>query len=318
MLTLSASLFGHGAIAHAQQRSARVRVGFITWHGPSESAQVDPLRDGLGELGWVDGRNLELEAHFAGGSEERARQALRSMIERKFDVLVVRATNVAHFAKEATSTIPIVMLVSDPLASGLVRSLARPEANLTGLSLQGPDLAGKRLEHLHSIMPNLRTVAFLGDSTDKNVENFVRETKAAADQIGVALRVHLVPGIGAFSEQDFTHLASQGVQAVLVQTIFTGNRDRMVAYAVRHKLPLISDQPAFAKAGALLTLGPDPVAITRRASYFVDRLLKGTHPGKLPVEQPTRFTLALNLATAKALGLRVPASLTSLADIVYE
>jgi putative ABC transport system substrate-binding protein len=294
------------------------RVGFVSWFTPTETAQIEPLREALRELGWTEGRNLELEVHFTAGRAEPTREILHSLVKRQFDVIVVRATNAAHLAKEATRTTPIVMLVSDPLATGLVRSLARPEANLTGLSLQGPDLAGKRLEYLRAIMPNVRTVAFLGAANDPNVSTFVRETQAAADLIGVALRVRLVPGTQAYGEQDFSELAAQGVSAVLVQPIFTGQQVRIVDLAMRHRIAVISNYAVFAKAGALLTLGPDDAALTRRAGYFVDRLLKGAKPGDLPVEQPSRFTLAVNLAAARALGLVVPSGLMVSADTVIE
>lgn len=296
----------------------RARVGFVSWVSPSETGQIEPLRASLRELGWLEGRNLELEAHFAQGSEECVRQALRSMQNRRFDVIVVRATNVAHIAKELIKTLPVVMIVSDPLATGLVRSLARPEANLTGFSLQSPELAGKRLEYLRMLLPHARKVAFLGAADDQNLPNFIRETQAAAARFDIELQVRAVPGVSKYSERDFAELAASGAQAVLVQPIFTVNRDEIVTLAMRHRLPTISDYAAFAKSGALLTLGPDDVALTRRAGHFVDRLLKGANVSDLPVEQPSRFTLALNLATAKTLGLQVPSSLRTLADAVFE
>lgn len=302
----------------AQQRATRARVGFVSWFNPWQSAQIDPLREGLRELGWVEGRNLELEAHFTQGSESRTRQALQSLLDRKFDVIVVRATNVAHLAKAMIRTVPTVMLVADPLATGLVRSLSRPEGNLTGLSLQGPDLAGKRLEYLRHLMPNVRKVGFLGAADDPNAATFVRETQAAARQIGIELHVKLVPGVQTYGEHDFDELAALGVQALLVQQIFTGHQDRIVALAMRHRIAVISSYPIFAKAGGLLTFGPDDAAVTRRASYYVDRLLKGATPSDLPVEQPSRFTLAVNVTTAKALGLTVPTSVSALADFVYQ
>lgn len=230
----------------------------------------------------------------------------------------MRATNVAHIAKELIKTLPVVMIVSDPLATGLVRSLARPEANLTGFSLQSPELAGKRLEYLRMLLPRARKVAFLGAADDQNLPNFIRETQAAAARFDIELQVRAVPGVGKYSERDFAELAASGAQAVLVQPIFTVNRDEIVTLAMRHRLPTISDYAAFAKSGALLTLGPDDVALTRRAGHFVDRLLKGANVSDLPVEQPSRFTLALNLATARTLGLQVPSSLRTLADAVFE
>lgn len=303
--------------AHAQA-GRRARVGFVSWFPPSETGQITPLRDGLRELGWVEGRNLELEVHFTQGSAERTREAILSLQQRAFDVLVVRATPAAHIAKELVRQTPIVMLVSDPLATGLVQSLGRPDSNVTGLSLQGPDLAGKRLEYLRALMPGVKKVAFLGAANDPNVSTFVHETQAAARLIGVDVAVRLVPGVQGFGEADARELASLGVQALLVQPIFTGQHDRIVAVAMKHRIAVVSNYAAFAKAGGLLTLGPDDEAITRRASTFVHRLLNGARPGDLPVEQPSRFTLAINRATARSLGLTVPSALLVSADTVFE
>lgn len=294
------------------------RVGFVSWFPPDEAGQVDPLRAGLRELGWHERRNLELEVHFTQGQADRTRAALQSLLQRRFDVIVVRATPAAHIAKELVRELPVVMLVSDPLATGLVPALGRPEGNLTGLSLQGPDLAGKRLEHLRALMPGLRSVGFLGAADDPNVTTFVRETEAAARQFGVSVKPRLVSGVRAFAEPDFKALADDGAQALLVQPIFTGQQDRIVPLAMKYRLPVISNYAVFAKAGGLLTLGPDDGAITRRAAYFVHRLLNGARPADLPVEQPSRFTLALNVATARSLGLKVPPALQLSADIVYE
>jgi putative ABC transport system substrate-binding protein len=316
-LTCVALSFAWPATVRAQG-GRTARVGFASWFAPSETGQIEPLRDALRELGWVEGRNLELEVHFTEGDAARTRAALESFARRRFDVIVVRATNAAHIAKEVTTTIPIVMLVSDPLATGLVTSLARPEGNLTGLSLQGPDLAGKRLEYLRAIMPGVRTVGFLGASNDPNVSTFVRETRAAAERTGVDLKVRLVAGVRAFGEADVRALAEDRVQALLVQPIFTGQHERIVSLAMRERIPVISNYEVFARAGALLAYGPDDAALTRRAGWYVHRLLNGAKPGDLPVEQPSRFTLALNVATARALGLTVPTGLMTSADLVVE
>jgi putative ABC transport system substrate-binding protein len=320
LATATACLAGFAAAgrgAFAQPRRI-ARVGFVSWFAPSETGQIEPLRAALRELGWVEGRTLELEVHFTEGDAARTRAALAALIARPVDVLVVRATNVAHLAKEMTATVPVVMLVSDPLATGLVGSLARPERNLTGLSLQGPDLAGKRLEYLRAIVPEVRTVGFLGAANDPNVDTFVRETRAAAERIGVALKLRLVPGVKAFGEADVRALAAQGVQALLVQPIFTGQHERIVALAMRERIPVISNYAVFAQAGGLLAYGPDDAALTRRAGWYVHRLLNGATPGELPVEQPSRFTLAVNVATARALGLSVPSGLMTSADVVIE
>ncbi len=300
------------------QAGRRARVGFVSWFPPSETSQINPLREGLRELGWVEGRNLELEVHFTQGNAERTREVILSLQQRAFDVLVVRATPAAHIAKDLVRQIPIVMLVSDPLATGLVQSLGRPDSNVTGLSLQGPDLAGKRLEYLRSMMPGVKRVGFLGAANDPNVTTFVRETQAAARLIGVDLTVRLVPGVQGFADADVKELAAQGVQALLVQPIFTGQHERIVALAMKHRIAVISNYTVFAKAGSVLTLGPDDTAITRRAATFVHRLLNGARPGDLPVEQPSRFTLAINRAAARSLGLTVPPALLMSADTVFE
>ena len=318
LFTLFGLALAQPARAQTVPPSRMARVGFVSWFPPDEPGQVDPLRAGLRELGWTEGRNLELEVHFTQGSAERTREALQSLLQRRFDVIVVRATPAAHLAKELVRDLPVVMLVSDPLATGLVPRLGRPDANITGLSLQGPDLAGKRLEHLRTLMPGLRSVGFLGASDDPNVTTFVRETEAAAQQFGVSVKTRLVPGVRAFGEADFKALADEGAQALLVQPIFTGQQDRIVPLAMKYRLAVISNYAVFARAGGLLTLGPDDAAITRRAAYFVHRLLSGARPAELPVEQPSRFTLAINLATARSLGLKVPAALQLSADLVYE
>lgn len=298
------------------QAPERAHIGFVSWFTSADPGQLEPLREGLRELGWVEGRNLRLDAQFTGGDLARTREVLTAFVRQPVDLIVARATNAAHAAKEATATIPVVMLVSDPLATGLVRSLARPEANLTGLSLQGPDLAGKRLEYLRALMPAVRRVAFLGAASDPNVANFVRETQAAAAGLGVELQTRLLPRPQAPDEGLFRELAAQGVGALLVQPIYTGHHETIVAQARRHRIAVISNYEVFARAGALLTYGPDDAALTRRAAWFADRLLRGARPGDLPVEQPSRFRLVINRATARALGLSLPPEMLVHADQV--
>lgn len=316
LLGLACLLSCSGALAQSARKPAR--VAYVSWFAPTESAQVIPLREGLRERGWEEGRNLQLTTHFTAGSEAHTREVLADLVRTGVDVLVVRATNAAHLAKELAPGVPVVMLVSDPLASGLVKSLSRPEGHLTGLSLQGPDLAGKRLEYLRSMFPRLSSVAFLGAADDPNVPSFVQATRDAARQIGVKLHVHLLPGIRALDDKVFAEMAAQGVQAVLVQPIFTGQHARIVAAAMQHRIAVTSNYAVFAQSGALLALGPDDAASTRRSAYFVDRILHGASPSDLPVEQPSRFTLALNRTTARTLGLRIPTQLLLAADKVYE
>jgi putative ABC transport system substrate-binding protein len=304
----------------AAESSRAITIGFVSWFGPSlEARHTESLREGLRAYGYVEGRNLTLLSVFADGSRERTAEAVRSFIERGADILVVTATPAVHIAKDATRTIPIVMSpVADPIATGLVASIAHPGGNLTGMSMLGPDLSGKRLELLREIMPGLESVGFLGSTRDANTKTFIAGTKAAAERLGLQLGVKLIDGPNELSAPLFEQLKRDGAQAVFVQPIFMGAQELVARAAAAANLPVITDFPVFAEAGALLTYGVDDRAQMRRAAYFADRILKGTSPADLPIEQPTELVLAINLKTAQALGLTVPASLLTTADEVIE
>jgi putative ABC transport system substrate-binding protein len=309
-------LFSAGVAA---QQPKIIKIGYVSWFSPGLTRDVEQLRQGLRELGYVDGKNIALESYFTDGNREKTREVLGSMVDRGFDILIVAATPAAHIAKELTQKIPVVMApVADPVATGLVQNLAHPGGNLTGLSMVGPDLAGKRLELLREIKPDVSTVAFLGSSKDPNTDTFLRATKAAADKINIKLIVRIVDGADAIDEPLFLDLKRDGVEAVVAQPIFLGHEDRIVALAMKAKLPVISDFLPFTEAGGLLSLGVDRDGQTRRAAYFVDRILKGASPADLPIEQPTAFTLGVNAVTAKALGWTIPPSLLGRADRVVE
>jgi putative tryptophan/tyrosine transport system substrate-binding protein len=284
-------------LAARAQRTKIARLGFVSWQAPT---RAEDLRQGLRELGYVEGKNIEIEVHFVDGDLERTKSVIRTLTQKGVDILVVRATPTAHIAKEMTRTIPIVMQVSDPLATGLVESLSHPGGNLTGVSNSGPDLAGKRLEILREIRP------------------VARETQAAADQIGLNVLVRLVDSADALDESDFQAMQRHGVEAVIVQPIFTGHRVKIVGLARNSQLPVISDYIPFAEAAALLTFGVDDAERVRRVAYYVDRILKGMKPADLPVERPTTFQLVLNVLTAKAFGWTIPPVLLARADKVFE
>ena len=305
--------------ATAGQEARKVRVGFLAWSSPQMMYRVDALRQGLADLGYVEGRNLDLQFAFTDGNAELTREVARKFAQMPVDVMVVAATPAIHIAKEATQTIPIVMApVSDPVATGLVKSWSQPGGNITGVSMVGPDLAGKRLELLREINPGLRTVAFLGSSKDANAKTFVGATQAAADRVGLKLVVRMLGGPEEIDTALFEAMKREGVEAVVVQPIFTGQAGRIVPLAAASGLAVVSDLAVFAEAGALFTYGIDDPALLRRAAYYVDRIVKGDNPGELPIEQPARFTLTINLKTAKALGLEVPLSLLARADEVKE
>jgi putative ABC transport system substrate-binding protein len=301
-------------VARAQQNKV-AKLGYVSWIAPT---RVESLREGLRNLGYIEGAHYQIEVHFVDGNREQTANTIQSLIDKGVDVLIVRATPAAHIAKQLTKTIPIVMIVSDALSTGLVPSLSQPGGNLTGVSNFGPDLAGKRLELLREIRPELRTVAFLGSSTDPNGTTFVRQTKEAADRAGLKLVVRMLDGPVSIDESAFQSMKRDGVEAVIIQPIFTAQRIRIVDLAKKVQLPLIADFRQFAEAGAMVAFGVDDSERTRRAAYFVDRILKGAKPADLPVEQPTTFRLVLNVLAAKAVGWTIPALLLARADEVIE
>jgi putative ABC transport system substrate-binding protein len=301
----------------AAQQPKLARIGFVSWQSQAAEDQMKYLREGLAQYGYAEGRNLNLDARFTNGNRERTQAVIRELVDRPVDVLIARVTPVAQLAKEATTTIPVVMIVADPLATGLVPSLSRPDANLTGLSLASPDLAGKRLELIRDIKPDIRTIAFLG-LNEAQTPTFVRETTAAANKLGLQLQVRVLDGPEQVDAALFETMKRDGVEAVIAQPLFSGQQDRIVGLAMTQQLPVVSDFADFARAGGLFSLGVEEVDILRRVAYFVDRILKGAKPAELPIEQPTAFRLTLNMRTAKAIGWSISPVLLSRADEVIE
>jgi ABC-type uncharacterized transport system substrate-binding protein len=304
--------------ARAQQTWKVPRIGILDFFPSAASADsIEPFQEGLRELGYVDGRNIHVEYYSAEQRSDLATTLAADLVRREVDIIVAVATPAAHAAKKATATIPIVVQVSDPLATGLVASLARPGGNLTGISSAGPDLAGKRLELLRELRPDLARVAFLGAANDPNTRTFLNETQAAADSIRVRLQPLLVTGPEEF-DAAFANMTQEQAQGVIVQPLFVGHRAKLADLAARHRLPMVADQRTFAVAGGLASYGVNRSALSRRWAYYVDKILKGAKPADLPVELPTKFELVINLKTAKALGLDVPWFLQQRANEVIE
>jgi putative tryptophan/tyrosine transport system substrate-binding protein len=209
-------------------------------------------------------------------------------------------------------------MTANALATGLVPSLSRPGGNLTGVSLLLTDLAGKKLELLRDIRPTLHAICFLGSTKDPNAATFVRETQAAADHLGVVLSVRLIDSPDAIGQPIFDAMKADGSEAVIVQPIFAGYQDEIVLLAKKSNLAVIADWGFFAEAGALLTYGAPYAALTRRLAYYVDRIVKGTPPADLPIEQPTEFELVVNTHTAAELGWTIPQSVLIRADRVID
>ena len=305
-------------LAAAAQAEAKYKLGLVTFQGPGLADHVDYVRQGLLELDYVEGRDYEIEAAFVDGDKERAEQFFRGLIERKVDLIIAWTTPAGQIAKRATQTIPVVLITSDPVAAKLVDSLARPGGNLTGISMSSPDLAGKRVEFLREILPGLRAIGFIGNAKSPNAPVFLRQTQAAADRFGIATVAHLVQDPIEIDAALLAGMKAAGAEALVVQPVLTGQADRISALATVAGLPVIADHPPFAEAGALLTYGADLGAHLHRASYFVGRILKGADPADLPIERPNLFPMIVNIGTAQALGLTIPASVLDRADRVIE
>jgi putative ABC transport system substrate-binding protein len=302
-------------------RTKPARIGVLQW-GPETAASLDRievLRLELRDLGYVEGRDIELDIRFAQETNERAAAIATEFTHNKVDVIVAAATPSVHAAKAATQDIAIVMSnVADPLATGLVKSLSRPGGNITGVTFIGPDVAPKRIALLREAVLGVKRIGFLGAISDPNTQTFLREIGSAAEAIGATLHPILVSGRSEFAGV-FAEFVAQAVDGVMVQPLFIIDHSSEIAeLALQHRLPTISDEARYARAGGLMSYGVEWLKLTRRAAHFIDKILKGVKPGDLPVEQPTAFELVINLKTARALGLDIPPTLLARADEVIE
>lgn len=312
-------------MARAQQNltNARItRVG-VLWHASNadeEKIYLDVLTKAFGDLGHVEGKNIEFLHRFPAEQPERFHALARELAEDKVDAIVAVTGLGAKAAKQATGTIPIVfVIVSDPVGGGLVESLARPGGNATGLSLMSIDLSGKRLALLKEAVPNLSRVALLVDQTDPFTQRAVKANQAAAEALGISLwpaEVRTPDDI----EPAFSKIAQDRADGVILGagSMLFNERARIGSSALAHRLPALSFVAEMVPHGLLLSYGQDFPDFFRRAAADVDKILRGAKPTDIPVEQPTRFKLAINLKTAKAFGFTVPPSLLATADEVIE
>ncbi len=309
--------------AEAQQAAKIARIGFLAGNLAAGSYNVEAFRQGLRDLGYVEGRSVVIEYRDAEGKLDRFPALAAELVALKVDVIVASGTLAALAAKQATRTLPIVFSpAGDPVGSGLVTSLARPGGNVTGLSAFAPELVGKRLELLTQAVPGVRRVAFLwqpgglGERTEKDI---LKEAEVAARALGVRLQLVEARGPADFDRafSDMTR-ARAGALTVLTSNMFVTERRRLVDLAAKNRLPAVYNVREFVDAGGLMAYGPNLADLYRRASTYVDKILKGTKPGDLPVEQPTKFELVINLKAAKTLGLTIPQSLLGRADHVIQ
>ena len=308
--------------AEAQQAG---KVYRIAWLGDGtrsarEGNTLTPLRDGLRELGYIEGKNILIDARWSDGSEEQLRRDAADFVRLRVDVIVTHGGVGANAAKLATSTIPIVVATaSDFVAAGLVRSLARPGGNLTGTNDEAAELAGKQVEVLAAVLPRLQRVALIWDSTNPGLKTLAQNLDAQVRRLNVAiLSVPVVRLKDVETSVDKT--VQERAQAIVVALggWTLSNRARIIQASLSRRLPVVSASRLFAEDGALASYGPDLPAVYKHAATFVDKILRGTSPGDIPVEQPPKFELVINLKTAKALGLTIPPSLLARANEVIQ
>jgi putative tryptophan/tyrosine transport system substrate-binding protein len=319
-------VFGATAFAvpssFAQQNSRKVpRIG---WLVPTTQAEwnglLDEYRRGMRELGYIEGRTVETEYLYADGYFDRLPGLADRLVDHKVDLIVTASTPASLAAKRATATIPVVFAASsDPISTGVVASLAHPGGNVTGLSLMASDLSAKRLELIHTLVPRLGRIAVLWDSSNPGMALRAKETRAAAEQANIVFFDAGAQDLDGL-EAMFSELAKQKPLAVVVTTEpFTQkHRTRILDFMARNGIPAMYEEVRFVEDGGLMSYGPSTNDLFRRSAIYVDKILKGTKPADLPVEQPTKFELAINLATAKALGISVPDSILVRAEKVIE
>jgi len=319
LLLLSAFL----GTAAAQPPEKVPRVGYLipgSHSDPQRQRLLEAFRQGLRELGYVDGQNIAIESRWAEGKDDRLPALAADLVRSKVDIIVAQSGAATQAAQQATRTIPIVMSLSnDAVGSGLVASLARPGGNVTGLTIMVPDLAGKQLQLLKEVVPKVSRVALLTNPDNPSSARFVREAEAAARALGVRLQTletrnpqEIVSAFAAMSRE------RAGALLILPDGIFLSQRRQIGELATKRRLPSVYGVGEYAEAGGLMAYGANHIDLVRRAATYVDKILKGAKPADLPVAQPTKFELVINLRTAKAIGLTIPPSLLQRADQIID
>jgi putative tryptophan/tyrosine transport system substrate-binding protein len=308
--------------SHAQQPTTVHRIGLLSpGSALAEHPFLEALRQGLRDLGYVEGQNLVIEQRYAEGGEERLPDLAADLVQRQVEVIVAGGSAAIRAAQHATHTIPIVMALSaDPVARGFVASLAHPGGNITGVSWQGTELGGKQLEMLKEVVPQVSRVAVLGNPASPGYGPGLHTLTVAAQALGLHLQI---VELRRADEVDhafvaMTHAGSEALVVLAEPLLLDGVRGQVAERAATNRLPAIYGWRMYVEAGGLMSYGPSLPDLRRRAAHYVDRILKGAKPGTLPVEQPTKFQLILNLKTAQALGITFPPTLLVLAEEVIQ
>jgi putative tryptophan/tyrosine transport system substrate-binding protein len=320
---VSGSLLAAPLAAEAQQAAKVARIGYLSPNQATSPHLREAFRQGLRDLGYVEGRNLVIEYRDAEGKVERVPALAAELVALKVDVIVASANLAALAAKQATTTLPIVFTaVGDPVTSGLVTSLSQPGGNVTGLCQLAPELVGKCLEQLKRAVPGVSRVAVLwppGALPERMQKDMLKGAEVAGRPLGIRLQFVEARGPADF-DRAFSEMtrARAGALTVLASAMFFGERRRLVELADKNRLPAVYPSREFVDAGGLMSYGSDLADMFRRAATYVDKILKGAKPADLPIEQPTKFEFVINLKTAKALGLTIPPSLLLRAHQVIE
>jgi putative ABC transport system substrate-binding protein len=322
-ITLAGGAAAWPLSARAQQTDRMRRIGVLQGLAASDpewSRRFGAFKQRLQELGWIEGRSVAFEFRFADGTPERLPALAAELVQANVDVILTNAAQPIEAARKATSTVPIVMAsVGDALGAGYVASLARPGGNVTGLTLVATDQSAKRLQLVKEIVPNLARVAVFWNANASGHRLQLQEMERATP--GLALTLQSLPIRNADDIDDGLQAALQAkAQAIVTMDdpVVQSQRARIVAFAMRQRLPVMSEFRPATEAGALMSYGPNQIELWGRAAAYVDKILKGAKPADLPVEQPTKFELVINLKTAKTIGLTVPDKLLALADEVIE
>jgi len=317
-LVASALFFALAANAQAQQPPKVYRIGILS--GGFSGSGDRPLLQSLRELGYVEGQNILIDYRYSQGKVDRLPDLATELVRKRVDVILATSTSAAQAAKKTTSTIPIVMtFVGDPVGSRLVASLARPGGNITGLTILSPQLSGKRLELLKETLPSVFLIAVLWNPSESVSKLSLKDTEVAAQGLGLKLQpleVHDTKDI----DEAFSAITGKRAGAVLVlrHPVISSHQTRIVELAAKSRLAAMYSRSGSAEAGGLMFYGPNDADSWRRAAAYIDKILKGAKPADLPVEQPTKFELVINLKTAKQIGLTIPPNVLARADRVIK
>jgi putative ABC transport system substrate-binding protein len=315
---LSALLLALSFPLHAQQRERIGRLGFLGFNDPVSTKEfVGAFRVGLRELGYVENQNIIVEYRWAEGKPERLPKLAAELVSLKVDVIFAAGASAIRAAKNATMTTPIVFeMLADPVSAGFVKTLAHPGGNLTGIAGLAPELSGKRLELLQEIVHRLKVVAVLANPRNPNFQSVLKESGLAASALKLRLEVIEVRDPGGLAESLAMSKKKAEALSVVPDSMLLGNHQTIVALAAKHRLPAVYGTSLVVDNGGLMAYAPSQTDMWRRAATYVDKILKGAKPADLPVEQPTKFELVINLKAAKQIGLKIPPNVLARADRV--